>query len=730
LAVNQVDHPSLMRRLPRWLEFWIALSAALALLSTAAVIFYALGKLASEVNNTDLALTKQSAKAAIAAFETRLEDNLTDYANWDDAVQKLYNTPDQEFVDDILKDVSEAGVVFDASFLIDENGRDLAAYKDGKAIELSSEAFLGESLAAMLAAFNSESKDYQESSGLVRTPWGIAAVAIGTVVPYSQDVQVPEGQRRLLVFAKHLTPANIERIRNEFVIPGLDLVSDKVDANYAVPLVDPVGKTIGTLGWTKRSPGTAALKKISPAVWLILGMLSIVTAGIIVFACINVRHAYRSKLRAEHAATHDFLTGLPNRAALKSIFDERGKCEDPGQHNAAVVFFDLDGFKQVNDAYGHEVGDCLLRACGAGFRYLVGDKGTLGRVGGDEFVVLLNGFNAHGEAKGLAEQFIEFLREPFIFDGREIKVSTSVGIACGHARQTAMEELLRRADIAMYQAKKDGGNRVSSYDANIDLKLRERVELAAALREAIKGGHISVAYQVVVEARTQEVCAIEALARWTLPDGTAMAPDIFIPLAEDNALIEALSDHVFRQACLDAVHWGDLVLSVNVSPVQFHNPRFDDMVSEILADTGFPPTRLDLELTERHLVSDPGQAFRTMTRLRERGISMSLDDFGTGYSSIGYLKRFKFDRLKLDQSICAEIVSDRNAQQMIQGTIAIANSLGLDVTAEGVENEDQVKVLKLAGCRWLQGFYFGEPVSADEVRTFLEDRAEARRASA
>jgi EAL domain-containing protein (putative c-di-GMP-specific phosphodiesterase class I) len=169
---------------------------------------------------------------------------------------------------------------------------------------------------------------------------------------------------------------------------------------------------------------------------------------------------------------------------------------------------------------------------------------------------------------------------------------------------------------------------------------------------------------------------------------------------------------------------------VNVSPVQFHNPRFDDMVSEILADTGFPPTRLDLELTERHLVSDPGQAFRTMTRLRERGISMSLDDFGTGYSSIGYLKRFKFDRLKLDQSICAEIVSDRNAQQMIQGTIAIANSLGLDVTAEGVENEDQVKVLKLAGCRWLQGFYFGEPVSADEVRTFLEDRAEARRASA
>ena len=725
-----MPHPSLSRRLPRWLEFWIALSAAVALASTGAVIFYALGKLASEVNNTDLGLTRQSARAAITAFETRLRDNLQDYANWDDAAIKLYNEPDAEFVSDILKDVTDTGLVFDTAFLIDEKQNDLANYKDGQQIAAASKLFVGPPLQTLMRMLDGEAKAYQSAGGLIRTPHGIAAVAVGLVVPYSKDVNVPEGQKRLLLIAKHLTPANIERLRNEFVIPGLDLFNGASDIEYSVPLIDPLGATIGSLRWAKRSPGTAALKKISPAVWLILALLTAVTGGIIIFACINVRHAYRSRLRAEHAATHDFLTGLPNRAALKAIFEEKGNSNNLETHNSAVVFFDLDGFKQVNDAYGHDVGDRLLRACGAGFQYLIGSKGTLGRVGGDEFVVLLSGPNAHGAALELASQFIAFLREPFLFDGREIKVSTSVGIACGHARQMTMEELLRRADIAMYQAKKDGGNRVASYDADIDLKLRERVELAAALRDAIKAGQISVAYQVVVDANGQQVCAVEALARWTLPDGTAMAPDVFIPLAEENGLIESLGNQVLRQACLDAVGWDHLVLSVNVSPVQFHNPRFDEIVSNVLVETGFPPSRLDLELTERHLVSDPDQAFRTMSRLRDHGISMSLDDFGTGYSSIGYLKRFKFDRLKLDQSICSEVVTDENAQKMIQGTIAIASSLGLQVTAEGVESAQQLQFLRLAGCRWLQGYYFGEPAGAQAFQEMIDSWREDMRASA
>jgi EAL domain-containing protein (putative c-di-GMP-specific phosphodiesterase class I) len=245
------------------------------------------------------------------------------------------------------------------------------------------------------------------------------------------------------------------------------------------------------------------------------------------------------------------------------------------------------------------------------------------------------------------------------------------------------------------------------------------------LRESLKTADITVAYQVVVDAQSWRPSAVEALARWTLPDGQSVAPEIFIPLAEESGLIESLSNQVLRQACTDAANWDGLVLSVNVSPVQFHNPRFDEIVARVLEESGFPPGRLDLELTERHLVSDPDQADLTMTRLRERGISMSLDDFGTGYSSIGYLKRFKFDRLKLDQSICAEVVYDTNAQQMVQGTIAIAKSLGLEVTAEGVEDSNQAKLLRLAGCRWLQGFCFGQPVGAADFQRMLDDLAAA-----
>ena len=710
---------SIWRRLPGWLEFWIALSAATALISTAAVVFFALGKLATEVNTIDLSLTRQSAKAAVTAFEMRLRDNLQDYANWDDAALKFYNTPDAEFIADVLRDVTEAGVVFDTAFLIDENGKDLNAYGNGKPLAMSSSSLFGPALNVLLRALKPDTTAYQASSGLIATPRGIAAVAVGSVVPYSQNIRLPPGQRRLLLLAKHLTTENIERLRNEFVIPGFDLVAGNQNVEFTVPLTDPLGAAIGSLGWTKRTPGTIALKKILPAVWIILALLSAVTGGIILYACINVRRAHLSRMIAEHAARHDFLTGLPNRSALKATYEARGNAGTPEDQFAGIVFIDLDGFKQVNDAYGHDIGDRLLRACAAGFSYLTADRGILGRVGGDEFAVLVNGPDAQGTAIRIGEIFLAFLREPFMFDGREIRISTSVGVACGHARQVPLEELLRRADIAMYQAKKDGGDRVAFYNAEIDLRLRQRVQLAAALREALKTGQISVAYQIIADAHTREICGVEALARWRLPDATFIGPDLFIPLAEENGLIEDLGNHVLRQACKDAVGWDGILLSVNVSPVQFHNPRFDGIIGNILKETNFPPERLDLELTERHLVSDPDQAFTAMEKLKERGISISLDDFGTGYSSIGYLKRFKFDRLKLDQSICAEVTSDADAQEMIQGTITIARSLGLEVTAEGVENEHQAVLLRLAGCRRLQGYYFGQPVSAAELRDML-----------
>ncbi len=251
-------------------------------------MFFALGKLATEVNTIDLSLTRQSAKAAVTAFEMRLRDNLQDYANWDDAALKLYNTPDAEFIADVLRDVTEAGVVFDTAYLIDEKDRDLSAYGNGKPLAVGSGSYFGPALKVLLRALRPDAVDYQASSGLVATPRGIAAVAVGSVVPYSQNITLPTGQRRLLLLAKHLTAENITRLRNEFVIPGFHLAADHQNVQFTVPLTDPLGTVIGSLGWTKRTPGTIALNKILPAVWIILALLSAVTGGIILYAAASM----------------------------------------------------------------------------------------------------------------------------------------------------------------------------------------------------------------------------------------------------------------------------------------------------------------------------------------------------------------------------------------------------------------------------------------------------------
>jgi EAL domain-containing protein (putative c-di-GMP-specific phosphodiesterase class I) len=278
----------------------------------------------------------------------------------------------------------------------------------------------------------------------------------------------------------------------------------------------------------------------------------------------------------------------------------------------------------------------------------------------------------------------------------------------------------------MYEAKKPGGNRVAYYDAEIDARLQDKVSLTAGLRQAINNEEFDISYQVIVDAASHEPRAVEALIRWTTPDGRQIAPDDFIPLAEDSGLIDELGMRVLRRACRDALPWGDIQLAVNASPIQFRNPAFESMIDEVLRETSFPSRRLELEFTERHLLTEFDRAFDTMTRLGNRGIALSLDDFGTGYSSVGYLRRVRFDRLKIEQSICAGIATDTSVQHLIQGTIAIARSMNLSVVAEGVENEYQAQLLRLAGCALLQGHFFGQPVPPQMMGYWLR-RHESKR---
>lgn len=697
------------------LEFWMAVMAGASLLATVGVVFYALNHLADEVDRTDRTLTLQTAEAAVKSFVRKLHDAHQDYARWDDAVTGLYNTPDPEFVRSGYTDSTSTGIIFDTAFLVDEAGKDLFALRGGKSLDTSSRTYFGPALAQILQQSDGMRGQYAAASGFFKTPDGIAAAVAGPVVPFSDGLPLPEGQKRMLVIAKHLTREMVKSLGEEFVISDLDLAPPDQPAEQSVALADPANVAVGKLIWSIRTRGSDALATISPMVATILTLLSFIMMGVVVTAWTNLRATMRSQKQAEHAATHDFLTGLPNRASLLAtpLGDEKTLRMQP---DVCVVFLDLDGFKDVNDTHGHFAGDRALLGCAAGFSHIATGMGLLARVGGDEFAFLTTGPDAQRTGRKVAEQFIEFLKEPLKTPKGELRLGTSVGIASGCSMDTTIHELLRRSDIAMYEAKKLGGNRIAYYDANIDAKMQERASLTHHLREALSAEEITVAYQLIVDSATHEPKGVEALARWTMFDGRVIRPDVFISLAEEGGLIETLGAYVLRRACLDALAWPDFILSVNVSPVQFKNPRFDETVGQALADTGFPASQLELEITERHLMVEPDIALAAMWRLKERGVTIALDDFGTGYSSIGYLRSFPFDRLKLDRSICADITTNANVQQLVQGTIAIARSMGLKVTAEGIEDEFQAKFLRLAGCEFLQGFYFNRPSPAGEIR--------------
>ncbi len=710
------------------LEFWMALMAGAALLATIGVVFYSLNHLAGEVDRTDRALTQQTAQAAIKSFLKKLDDGHQDYARWDDAATSLYGIPDPDFVQSGYTDSTATGIIFDTAFLIDENGKDLFALRGGKPIDVSSKIFFGPPLEQILRRSDGPRGQYASASGFFKTPDGIAAVVAGPVVPFSYGVPLPSGQKRILVIAKHLTTATVRKLGEEFVITGFNLTDADLPPEQSVVLADPGNVPIGRLMWSLKTRGSDVLATISPAVATTLTLLSLIMMAVVVTAWTNLRATMRSQKEAEHAASHDFLTGLPNRASLLAtpLGDENTLRMQP---DVCVVFLDLDGFKDVNDTHGHFAGDHALLGCAAGFSHISAGKGLLARVGGDEFAFLTTGPEAQRVARKVAEQFIEFLKEPLKTPKGDLRLGTSVGIAAGCSMDTTIHELLRRSDIAMYEAKKLGGNRIAYYDANIDARMQERASLTHHLREALGAGEISVAYQLIVDAATHEPKGVEALARWTMFDGRVIRPDIFISLAEEGGLIDALGNHVLRRACMDALAWPGFHLSVNVSPVQFRNPRFDEMVGQALAETGFPATQLELEITERHLMIEPDMALAAMRRLKERGVSIALDDFGTGYSSIGYLRTFPFDRLKLDRSICTDITMNANVQQLVQGTIAIARSMGLKVTAEGIEDEFQAKFLRLAGCEFLQGFYFNRPMPAAELKPKILQDAKFQRCS-
>jgi diguanylate cyclase (GGDEF)-like protein len=699
----------------RQLVLRMIVPAAVVLAGAIGTVLISLNEMADTVNNLEEQLTQRVADAAVRSQLTHMSQSHQDYAVWDDAFRAFYGTLDQDFAESNFRTSTASAALFDTAYLIDEEGHDLFAYRKGKAIGLSSKQVFGPLLEKMIASVPADTHAYGVRTGMVLTPWGIDEIAVGPVAPESSELKSAPVPARILVLAKSFDAAAVARLGDEFVIDGLHLVG--AAGNGQLAIADPAGTVIGRLAWRASSLGGQAHARISPAVVAMLILLAVIVLALIYIAARGMRRIEVGEASARYAARHDSLTDLPNRNALVQYLAEAIRLRPEG-HQLAVIYLDLDGFKDVNDTYGHAAGDALLVAVGRGFRSLCAGN-FLSRVGGDEFVILVSGPNAPRQATDLAWTLVDYLARPIEAGGRQVVVGASAGIAVLANSTVPAEELLRRADVAMYQSKQQGGGRVSAHDPIIDTIRQERREIAEDLRKALRNGGLNIAYQPIFDARDGKVTAVEALVRWDRPGFGPVTPETFIEIAEETGEIDSLGAWVLERACTDALDWPGVRIAVNISPAQFHSSGFVASVSRVLSETRFEATRLEMEVTEGYFISHPEEARRAIDEIRGLGIAVALDDFGTGYSSIGYLKRFTFDRLKLDRSLINGISRDHRVQRLVQATIAIADALDLDVTAEGVELAEEATLLRIAGCDEFQGFFFAEPKAAADITLLL-----------
>ena len=429
--------------------------------------------------------------------------------------------------------------------------------------------------------------------------------------------------------------------------------------------------------------------------------------------------------RLRHMATHDVLTGLPNRSLLSDrIRMAIANARRTGK-GFSVVALDLDGFKKVNYALGHPVGDALLRVAGDRLNATLRDIDTLARVGGDEFVAVLPGPVEEGEIQIIARRMISAMQLPFEIQGHLLYVSTSIGAAIYPEHGDSEVKLLAHADTAMYRAKETGKARCVVYSHQKFSQPEHDVSMEAAMFEAVRNGEFLLHYQPIFDARSRQIMGFEALMRWMRPDLGLVAPIQFIPMAEGNGLINLLGGWALKTACVQIRHFEQaagrsLYMSVNVSPRQFRNDHFLDVMDDAIKLSGIQGQQLLLEITEGILMSDPEYAEVLLNAITARGVRIAIDDFGTGYSSLAYLKRFPIDTLKIDRAFIKDLPESIKDVAICNVVLSLASHLNLSTVAEGVENEQQLEFLAAQGCTLIQGFYTGRPLLPEAVIDILK----------
>jgi diguanylate cyclase (GGDEF)-like protein len=651
---------------------------------------------------------------------------------WDDAVNAL-RARNMEWLDANLGSWMHTYFGHDEIYILESSGAPIYASVDGKAVEPGAYSVVQATAGPLVAELRTRLRN-GDTTGITERVLSIgvadlatvsgrpAVISVKPVVSDSGEIEQEPGDEYLHIVVRYLDGSFISALQRDYLLDGVrfswaDFLADG-EASY--PLKNQAGSAIGFFNWQPYRPGTFVLSKMAP---LLLVLFGLVLSGVIL-ALISFRRRtvklMHSEVQIHHLAHHDLLTGLPNRGQLNERLDEALRKVPLSGEQIAVLYLDLDRFKQVNDTFGHPAGDELLREFADRLRRLTTEADTVARLGGDEFIIMLRSVSDESQVKALCERLIETARRPFEIAQTQVFVGVSVGVAFAPKDGLDRVELIRKADVALYHAKSAGRSSYAFFGSDMDQIMAKRRGLEQDLRKALEAsGQIQVHYQPLYSAETKVMTGVEALVRWSHPERGWVPPDMFIPLAEEAGMIDRLGEIVLRQACRDAAPWPIDTLAVNVSAVQLNNPAFAMKVTSTLMETQLDPRRLELEVTESALSARKSECEHNIDALRRVGVRFALDDFGTGFSSLGRLQTLDVDRIKIDRSFVRGFGTANGDEAIVQAIVDLARATGLKTTAEGVETETQCDYLRKVGCDELQGFLLSKPLPKEGLEELL-----------
>lgn len=699
------------------------------ILVTVITIVLAISWMARQQNDQAAEATATMVDGGVEAMNRRLKTIANDYAWWEEAYD-AFRRDDAEWMYDNIGSSVEETMIADMMAIISPEGSVDHGWI-GETVTVSPQEILTpEVIAGIRAAMEGVAVDNEAArTAYVASGDGVMMIAFSRIAPVSSLEGVDPADLPYFVTGFALSESRLSELGESFLIDDLRIepLAPSADAEGYPVVTDVSGQQVARLVWTPPKPGWVVLRDISLPILGAIGLFCVISLATALRARGMAVALADSEKQAVTAARTDRLTGLTNRAGFGELIESQAVAEVAKGGEIAIIYLDVNGFKAVNDSVGHHGGDELVIALSKRLCSVLPEGATLGRIGGDEFAALVVGRDAGTAAATAAAALVRALDEPFAVFGFEFHVTAAVGYAIAEGGAATPIELLRRADLAMYQAKNGAEREPLAYHPAMETGALERKQIETALRRAVEAGELTVTYQPVVKASDLSMIAVEALVRWNSREFGPVSPALFIPVAEETGLIHDIGRFVITTACQDIVRWPGLRVSVNVSPVQLKDPNFASEIRALVERHGLSPVSFELELTEGILVNNPTIAKRKLEVLREYGFSLALDDFGTGFSSIGYLRQFPFSKLKLDRSFVREIGVSPTATALIQAVVSLGDAMDLPVIAEGIETEEQLNLLRLVECEYIQGFYVSKPVPAAEITKLLESATDDRR---